>query len=613
MPEEQHPDAIEYEQALERAEKEGAEGAAPAAAAHGPEAPPAAADGRCPDGKPGETCFVTGDKSVAKLCVEEGRGWQRPADDNNAHVRVDGWVSTVDGEKGAQFITAEPDGVWHELGSEAPPGWAAGLLKGIKTMRRGEVSEFTLQPSAAFGDKAYGEVVPPKATVIYRVHLIRFEYLEDVSPYFRRNKTIMKITKTEGDEENWRKPNYETVCTLDMTGWALDDEGKRMEPFVDWTDKTVVLGSEHVIFGVEKCLESMRLGEKALFKVQPKWCYGDAGNAELRIPGGAVLEYLINLKDHYKPEDKAEDQTPRAKLGHALERRAQGNELFKAGKFERARKKYNRAVEFLEDVWDMDEPTREEAKQMRVPALTNLAAAELHCKMYRAVKISCTKALNIDGANRKAMIRRAKAHNGLNDWEKCREQIQQLFDQYPGDDEGKAELARLEKKIKVHEAQERKKMRGVFDRIAAERQEEEAKEPKLQQQLQKELALQLHSGGHPGAPSELFVTTSDPAEASGRYVLVEDRVCRNEPMWAREGEHAQGAWRLFSDPHARWKIGIVNEIEQGLGYVKTENPHNGVLPHKLKNWMRVGNDGEADWVLDPTVRIAPEAAGPDRG
>ena len=61
--------------------------------------------------------------------------------------------------------------------------------------------------------------------------------------------------------------------------------------------KRVKIGSTGLPRGVEKGLRTMRQGEACVLTVQPieGYGYGEEGDAERGVPGGAVLEYEISL------------------------------------------------------------------------------------------------------------------------------------------------------------------------------------------------------------------------------------------------------------------------------------------------------------------------------
>ena len=51
----------------------------------------------------------------------------------------------------------------------------------------------------------------------------------------------------------------------------------------------MVIGDENVVTGVEKAIESLKVGEVANFVIKPKYAYGSEGCPEKGIPPDATL------------------------------------------------------------------------------------------------------------------------------------------------------------------------------------------------------------------------------------------------------------------------------------------------------------------------------------
>lgn len=59
-----------------------------------------------------------------------------------------------------------------------------------------------------------------------------------------------------------------------------------------------------VVSGVEKAIGTMSVKEVARFVVKSEYAYGEEGNAELGIPGGAELTYEVQLNNFTKASEK---------------------------------------------------------------------------------------------------------------------------------------------------------------------------------------------------------------------------------------------------------------------------------------------------------------------
>lgn len=198
---------------------------------------------------------------------------------------------------------------------------------------------------------------------------------------------------------------------------------------------------------------------------------GDWGKVPIE---GDTATYRVALKDFEKPKEKW-SLKGREKIDEARKRKDEGNELYKTAKLRRAQRKYTKAYEIAQEDYDMDDEEKKELKELKLPCLTNLAAVELALKDYKGCIEHCGKALEEDSVNVKALLRRAKAHNALEDWAQCRADLDRII--APGGlDEGNAdakkELAKLTKKTKAQDAKDRATYGNMFSKMAKMEQKE---------------------------------------------------------------------------------------------------------------------------------------------
>ena len=73
-----------------------------------------------------------------------------------------------------------------------------------------------------------------------------------------------------------------------LEGKVFDSSRDRAEPF------TFPLGEGQVIAGWDKGFAAMRVGERALLSLAPKYAYGEAGSPPT-IPADATLEFDVEL------------------------------------------------------------------------------------------------------------------------------------------------------------------------------------------------------------------------------------------------------------------------------------------------------------------------------
>ncbi|CAK9809692.1 Mitochondrial import receptor subunit TOM70 [Anthophora quadrimaculata] len=126
------------------------------------------------------------------------------------------------------------------------------------------------------------------------------------------------------------------------------------------------------------------------------------------VPAG---DKQISIDIDYPPTKiTSEPETP---LEKAQKYKNEGNELFKAGKFDEAIAQYNNAIEIC--------PV--ENKEALATFYQNRAAAYEQLKKYSAVKADCTKAIELNSRYTKALFRRARAFEYCNELQSALEDI----------------------------------------------------------------------------------------------------------------------------------------------------------------------------------------------
>eukprot|EP01060_Flectonema_neradi_P039191 TRINITY_DN8528_c1_g1_i1.p1 TRINITY_DN8528_c1_g1~~TRINITY_DN8528_c1_g1_i1.p1 ORF type:complete len:391 (+),score=98.64 TRINITY_DN8528_c1_g1_i1:1686-2858(+) len=309
---------------------------------------------------------------------------------------------TIDGEC-KQWHMGEPDS-----------GLAEGILVAIGTMRKGEKSLIHCTSS---------EYTPSPPTT-YEVQLNDWVVKTDIST--AHDKSLLKELIQKGD--GWDGPEYESECTI-----SIGDEKKE-----------ITIGSEQVSADIETCLLSMKKNELCQIST---------------MPGVTIQLHEFNVplsRFSIKPAEK---------IAEAQKRKDQGNSLYKDGLHKQALKKYQRAVEYLDDEYEVPEEDKAAFKEIRIPALTNQALIELHLGMHTECLATCGKALENDSKNLKALLRKAKAEIELDRWTEARRTLEKLLDLDPGNKSALSELQRLKKLNKAQDAKDLKGFGGMFSKM----------------------------------------------------------------------------------------------------------------------------------------------------
>ncbi|GIX62259.1 peptidyl-prolyl cis-trans isomerase [Babesia caballi] len=214
-------------------------------------------------------------------------------------------------------------------------------------------------------------------------------------------KTILAEAKSDERPENGHEVEVHYTGKLD-SGAVFDSSHKRETTF------KFTLGAGNVIKGWDIGVASMKLGEKALFVIQPAYGYGEAG-AGTSIPPNAVLHFEIELiNSRPKPRD-LHDMTTDEKIQAAADAKALGNAKFMSGQYRAAIAMYEDGLHYLSVREEWDEAARKASDVTKLQCHLNLANCYLKVEEYAAAENHATEALALEPLNVKGLYRRAVA------------------------------------------------------------------------------------------------------------------------------------------------------------------------------------------------------------
>jgi len=102
-----------------------------------------------------------------------------------------------------------------------------GLELGVYTMKRGEVSRFTIAPRFAYEDMGYGKLIPPDATVIFEVELLDWKPDWKIEADLFGDGRAIKSTTKKGFGKVTPKLGDEIIASVTVTG----SSGKMIEEY----------------------------------------------------------------------------------------------------------------------------------------------------------------------------------------------------------------------------------------------------------------------------------------------------------------------------------------------------------------------------------------------
>lgn len=408
-----------------------------------------------------EEMDITPDGGVKKKLLVKGEGWEKPPKGSEVHVHyvgtlLDGTKFDSSRDRGEPFVFKLGQG-------QVIKGWDLG----VATMRKGEKSILTCKPEYAYGSQAQGKI-PANSTLQFEVELLNWVEETDVSS--KKDGSVMKKVVKAG--EGYDTPAEGTTVTAD---YCIMDGDKVVE---EKKDAKFIIGDEMVPLGVDDMIASMKKGEEA--RAILKGCPEKGIPADHKVICTATLKEFVKAKASY--ELKADELIPAAE-----ECRQEGNKFYAQKRVTIAAKRYKRALGFLDAEYSMNAEQKAEAKKAKIPCHLNIAACEMYLKNYRAAVEACNKALEIDSANVKARLRKAKALFNMHEWEDAKAILEILVDDEPENAEAKKELANVKKAMNADEAKQRSRYKNMFARMH-EMEEADAKAKKEAEEAEKKAA-----------------------------------------------------------------------------------------------------------------------------
>jgi FK506-binding protein 4/5 len=151
--------------------------------------------------------------------------------------------------------------------------------------------------------------------------------------------------------------------------------------------------------------------------------------SEFEMTSNSALKFNAQLKILCRAADCSELE-PDECLERAQHHKDKGTELFKTGRIDFSRKRYEKAVSYLcsmEMTPELPELLALQHKTLKCQCYLNLAAICLKMKTFLDVVEQCTKALDLEPDNVKGLFRRGQAHVKLNDYNDAKLDLQKAL------------------------------------------------------------------------------------------------------------------------------------------------------------------------------------------
>ncbi|XP_068656764.1 70 kDa peptidyl-prolyl isomerase-like isoform X2 [Aristolochia californica] len=343
------------------------------------------------------------------------------------------------------------------------------LPKVLKTMTRGEKAAVTVQPQYAFGEQGMDtnnefSSVPSSATLYIDIELVSFKPVIDVTG----DSKILKKILNEG--EGIRHPNEGSTVSVRYTGLLDDGTIFEKKGFEDGAPFQFVIDEEQVVAALDKAAATMKKGEKSVVTVKPELGFG---NKEVKqelavIPASSTVIYEVEMVDFTKEKEPFEmDSLERVEA--AEKKKEEGNKFFKSGNYWQAAKRYVKAADYVSEDKDYGDEVQKQAKSLRVSCWLNHAACSLKLNDFPEVVKLCSKVLDVESHNIKALFRRAQAFMELSDLNLTELDIKKALEVDPDNREVKSLL----KMLKQRKVESNKKDAKLYSNMFSQMKETE--------------------------------------------------------------------------------------------------------------------------------------------
>ncbi|XP_048436066.1 70 kDa peptidyl-prolyl isomerase isoform X2 [Pyrus x bretschneideri] len=347
------------------------------------------------------------DGGIIKKIVEKGERNELPGDLDEVLVKyrvalADGTVVAETPEEGIEFYVKD--------GHFCPA-----LPKAIKTMRRGEKAKLIVQPRYAFGEEGRDAnegftSIPPSSVLNIDTELVSFKPVIDITGDAKVLKKILKEGEGAWTANEGASVTVSYIARLE-DGTVFDKRGVDGEQPLEF-----IIDEEQVIAGLDRAVATMKKGELAILTIHPDFGFG---SVEVRrdlavVPPCSNVFFEVEMLDFIR-EKAPWEMSNQERLEAAGKKKEEGNLLFKKGKHQQAGKKYDKAADYVSEDGNFGDDESKLARALRMLCWLNGAACSLKLNDFQEAIKLCSKVLDIEFHNVKALYRRAQAYMEIAD------------------------------------------------------------------------------------------------------------------------------------------------------------------------------------------------------
>lgn len=398
---------------------------------------------------------VCRDGGIIKKILEKGNRNVQPGDLDELLVKykvklVDDTIVAQTPEEGIEFYMKD--------GQFCPA-----MPKAIKTMKSGEKVKLIVQPQYGFGDvgrDAENEfpLIPPSSVLIIDLELVSFKPVIDVTG----DSKVFKKILVEG--ANTIAANEGATVTVRYTAKLEDGTIFEKKGFDGENPLQFITDEEQVISGLDQAVATMTKGERSIVTIHPEYGYG---SIEVKqdisiVPPSSIIIYEVEMLDFVK-EKAPWEMSDQEKIETAGRKKEEGNLLFKSGKYQQARKKYDKAADYVSECGIFGDGDHKVVETLQVSCWLNGAACCLKLNNFRGAIKLCSKVLDIEFHNVKALYRRAQAYMKTADLDLAQLDIKKALEADPQNREVKL----MQKNLKQLQGESNKRDAKLYSNMFA--------------------------------------------------------------------------------------------------------------------------------------------------
>ncbi|KAK3018976.1 hypothetical protein RJ639_003395 [Escallonia herrerae] len=379
---------------------------------------------------------ISEDLGVLKKVIDEGQGWESPREP----YEVKAWISAKTGDGKSIISRTDGEPFFFTFGkSEVPKG----LEMGIGTMSRQEKAVIYVT-SQYLTRCPLLPVVEGIDEVHFDVELVHFIQVRDV---LGDGRLIKRRVHDGRGEFPMDCPLQDSLLRVHYKGMILNEEKNVFyDTKVDNRGQPLMFSSGEGLVpeGFEMCVRLMLPGEIALVTCPPDYAY-DKFPRPSNVPEGAHIQWEIELVGFETPKDWT-GMSFRSIMDDVEKTKGTGNRLFKEGKFELAKAKYEKAfrdpisvnVELCQwltllvlrefnHVNPQDDDEGKEFSNTRNLLNLNVAACLLKMGEWKKSIEACNKVIEANPGHVKALYRRGMAYMSAGDFEEARNDFNKMM------------------------------------------------------------------------------------------------------------------------------------------------------------------------------------------